>query len=171
MTTKTCWAFLFAICVASSLTGCGTAKDLIPDLKDPVPIRFHATLNRDDNLIADDYYYCYCWVENTSPRSVRGRAIVRAYGDVFGEGGRDGTGYEDNYHESEIKMFGPGMTDAFQCHHRVSNSRLKDNMSKSEYETIIKLRFEVEFIIDGEDEDYRSAEATFLVSNGAMTSK
>lgn len=148
--------------------GCGADKLLASKKKVPLHVVFYFA--RDDNFIEPDWYEVHFLFTHSASRSVRGRYIVRVYGDIHGQGGQDnGTGARgDNYDETEVRRFEPGNADACRLYFVLNNKALTDDMSADEVKKCVNLRVQVEFIVDGTDSDYRSADWKFSLSGGNL---
>ena len=125
---------------------------------------------RQDNLLIDDRYILECKFYHRKTRSIEGKYIVRAYGDVFGNGGEENQ-QADNYDESSSQVFAPGKANAFAVHYYINDPELKaNNLSVDQVMQATDIRIEMEFTPTGDSaKTFKRETNTFLLNGGKYT--
>lgn len=143
---------LTGVCLALCL-GCNQRQDL--------PIKFSYRFERQDNMFGEDQYYIDVSVYHAAQQSVQGRYIVRAYGDVTGEGGAQGSA-GDNYDESIEAVLQPGSGNAMRCYYYIDHPEFREsNLDPEELKGKVFLFFNVVFKPASSETSYRETNSVF----------
>ena len=137
--------------------------------KRELPLRISWYFSREDLPwpFYDDYYRVHLSFYHEAPNSVAGKYVVRAFGDVYGEGGQENEGVGDNYEESEFLTFAPGKANAFEAVYYINNPSLKTNdIPPKKVKEVANIVLTVEFIPSSDDPSYRRSVSKFVISNG-----
>ena len=160
------FALLFAV-VVMSISGCESARNFG---KRHVKIASLAYVEREDNLLIDDRYWLRVVVFHEEPNSVKGRYIVRAFGDVFGGGGQANTNLGDNYDETSDAALEPGLASATRLIYYINNPAvMRNNLDPDVVKKSVNMRIEIEFIPLSGEPTYKRTAATLEYVRGVAT--
>jgi hypothetical protein len=131
----------------------------------PLAITWH--WDREDNIFIDDRYRVHLNIYHTAQHSVAGKYVVRAHGDVFGEGGQENGEAADNYDESDFLTFAPGRANGYRVFFYVNDPELASNNLPSEkVKELTNMEFEIEFMPSPDDPTWRLSRKKLVVRNG-----
>jgi hypothetical protein len=134
------------------------------DSRDEVPIEVAYGYEREDNLLGSDMYKVNLTVFHGASDPISGRIIIRAYGDIFGEAGKD-----RNYGFNDLSNAPPGKNGGFNASFYINNAALKkDDMSLDVVKSHSTMRFVVEFQPSASETKWKTATWNFELRNGKL---
>lgn len=136
------------------------------DPRKQVPLAASYGWDREDNLLVDDKYRITITIYHTAPNPISGRVIIRAYGDVFGEGGEESPG-ADNYDFGDLANAPPGESGGYTALYYVNNPALRaNNLPAETVKTNATMRFHVDFQPASSEKDWRPTTWKFEIRKG-----
>lgn len=159
---------IFTAVLALFIVGCGEIEKYQERQKPELPISATFAIERDDNLLEDDRYFIKLSIYHEAPQSVNGRFIVKAFGDVFGNGGQESSDtYGDNYDETDVMTIAPGSGNATRVHYYINDPNIVGNdLDPADIRKYADMRITVDFIPSSTDSPYRQTQAIFPIVAG-----
>ena len=149
-----------------SIVGCEQFQQSQKPMFSPIASWY---FQRDDNLIDDDRYVVRIDIFHDAAQTINGKYIVRAYGDVFGQGGQESSDtYGDNYDETDFKAFPPGSANAASFMYYINDPALagSNNLSPEQAKAFADMTITIDFIPASTNEPYRGSSSTFIIAGG-----
>ena len=130
--------------------------------KKELPVTFKEAIYRDDNLLDNDSYKQYIYIYHKSPNPVSGRFIIRAFGDVFGNGGEG-----SNYKFFDIVDSLPGIDISNNTYFLINNPALRqDNIPDETIEKNTTMRLKIEFQPVASEKEWKATTWTLEINKG-----
>jgi hypothetical protein len=158
---------LLLILILSPIIGCEGVRDFG---KRDVKLAALAYVDREDNFLVDDRYRLNVVVFHEEPNSIKGKYVVRAYGDVFGEGGQVNPILGDNYDETTVSIMDPGRAGGMRWFYYINNPAVvQNNLDPDVVKAYVNMRIEIDFIPMVDDAKYKMTAATVQYARGSAT--